>query len=63
MAIIYMVEDLFTDQLLEKKWEMVKEHFESAYKIKFKSRPAKEKIDHLYKEMMKLSRTEFTYKK
>lgn len=57
MTVIYDVPDLFIDHALEKKWEMVKEHFEVAYHVKFKSKLSKEQVEYLYREMQKLSVT------
>lgn len=58
-----MAESLFGDQLLEKKWRLVKEHFESAYRVKFKSDLPKEKIEYLYQELQKLARSCENYQK
>lgn len=40
---------------IEKQWEAVKEHYELAYKVRFKSKPADTIVMDLYKKMKKLS--------
>ena len=63
MTIIYYVEELFTDLVLLKKWETVKEHYERCYKIKFKRDLTRAQIEKLYLEMQKLTMSAFEYQK
>lgn len=63
MTIIYYVEELFIDQVLLKKWEKVKEHYERCYRIRFRADLKREQIEHLYEQLKKLSMTCFEYQK
>lgn len=54
MTTIYMVEDFFRFKDIDKKWEVVKNHYEIAYKVKFKHRPTDSVILDLYKKLQKL---------
>lgn len=41
----------------DQKWEKVKPYYERAYKITFSKRPSDEKIEFLWAEMCKLSKS------
>ena len=51
------------DEIFKKKYEIVKSHYERAYRVVLKSDLPKEKILELYKELEKLRDTEFFAKK
>lgn len=38
----------------EEKWELVRAHYESAYHVKFNTKPADTIVDDLYSKMKKL---------
>lgn len=63
--IIYMAESIFEDKqrdILEKKWQTVKEHYEAAYKqcgFKFTTKPTSAVINDLYRKLKKLRDEEF----
>jgi hypothetical protein len=37
---------------IDAKWEAVKKHYESFYRVRFKEKPADSKIEFLYKSML-----------
>lgn len=61
MPKIYMAEDLFKYKDIDKKWELVKDHYERAYHMIFKERPADDIVFNLYKKMRLLKDDEFFY--
>ena len=48
---------------MNEKWEIVRLHYESAYKKRFVFRLSDEEIEELYKKYVELCRTEKHYKK
>ena len=47
---------------LDRKWEIVKDHYERAYKIRFRDRPNEAQINELYRSLQRLKDTESFYK-
>lgn len=54
--------------LIDKKWEIVKAHYEAAYRdpetkmpIRFRSRPKDDQIEYLYDQLKKLQGFEWRY--
>lgn len=54
-----MAEDLFGLKDIDKKWEIVRGHYETAYKIKFKHRPTDSVILDLFRKLQKLRDSQY----
>lgn len=48
---------------MDKKWAIVKQHYEKAYRVKFKTRLSDAQIEELYKQLEKLECTVFLNQK
>lgn len=58
---IFMVEDLFRMKEIDKKWDIVRRHYEKTYHMKFKKRPDNKIILNLYRQMKALGLAERAY--
>lgn len=56
-----MVEDLFKVKDLEKKEKIVRNHYESSYRVELKKDLTLEEIEMLYKNLEKLKNSQFIY--
>jgi hypothetical protein len=61
MALIIMAESLFIDKSLEKKREIVMDHYQRAYHLKLREL-TKEQVEELYKNLIDLKNSAFFYK-
>lgn len=61
MTIIYMADSLFIDKSLERKREIVMDHYQRAYHIKLKEL-TKEQVEDFYKKLVALKNCQFSYK-
>lgn len=48
---------------LKEKWALVRDHYEKAYKVKFKVKPNDLEIEKLWRSLQELKRTYFIYNK
>lgn len=57
-ALLFFRTRKMIEMTIDEKWEIVKAHYEAAYRVKFRGRLADEKIEELFQKLQVLQRTE-----